>query len=153
MLQDVFLFPLEHHLYLLMYQIPYSKNFGEFGELQQFAKLFCQYSEFSQHCLWSHNCLLPINDRKGSQFTVTYTSKYINMGPCGLLFQYGNSFFLAIWLKWYCRSWCKIRKNSWSYEGKILHEHSLKWLTESFYTTTCWCYSREIITLVGSSVL
>ena len=44
----------------------------------------------------------------------------------------------------YCRSWCKIGKNSWSYQDKILRERFLKWLMWSFYTTTCWSYSREI---------
>ena len=51
------------------------------------------------------------------------------------------------------RSWYKNAKNFWSYQGKILRDHSLEWLMGSFYTNTHWSYSREIATPVSSSVL
>ena len=101
--------------YLLMYQIPYSKKLWRIWWI---TKLFVNIQNFHNITYGLTNACYPsMLGRILSLPLLIPQLMYIWSHIWPLI--YGNSFLLAIWLKWYCRSWCKIRKISWNYEGKM----------------------------------
>ena len=112
---------------------------------------------------------------------IVYKNSYILNLPCILdypiiLFTFGNTWLAHLskvleyvicfschhkqWYTYktrnsigYCRSWCKTKKNSWCYQGKVLHDHFLQWPMGSFYIATSWSYPWEISMLIGSGLM